>query len=223
MEADVLSCNSMPVLYRLGNIALQLNQKMNHEMNLGIRNAVEADLAFIVDILNESIVSSTANFDLSPHQPEDKLEWFRTISRKCTDSRHLRMGLSFRQLFSFFLCLIGRHPVPFFVATDDDSKVIGFCYYGTYRPKAAYDRTVETTIYIATRAHRSGVGTRLYTRLIEEARLRGMHSLIACIGGENPGSRRLHEKLGFRHVGDLLEVGFKFEQWQNTHYYQLLL
>jgi L-amino acid N-acyltransferase YncA len=106
---------------------------------------------------------------------------------------------------------------------ETDMGVQGFCYYNTYRPKAAYITTMETTIYIAPTAQRTGVGSLLYAHLIDVARANKLHALSACIGGENPGSIRLHEKFNFRHVGDLKEVGFKFGQWQDTHYYQLLL
>jgi L-amino acid N-acyltransferase YncA len=113
-------------------------------------------------------------------------------------------------------------PVPFFVA-ELEGAVVGFAYYNTYRPKHAYAKTVESTIYLSPTIHRRGVGTALYRHLIATATTAGMHAMIACIGGDNSASEALHRKCGFRHVGDLHEVGWKFDAWQDTHYFQLRL
>jgi phosphinothricin acetyltransferase len=104
-----------------------------------------------------------------------------------------------------------------------DGRVVGYCYYCTYRIKVAYDRTLETTIYVCPTAQGCGVGSALYQRLIEAARENGIHSLIACVGPDNLGSVKLHEKFGFRLVGYLKEVGWKFNAWQDRSYYHLLL
>jgi len=59
-----------------------------------------------------------------------------------------------------------------------------------------------------------GIGSRLLTRLLEEAQKRGYHAVMALIGdSENTASIELHKKLGFQHVGIEREVGYKFERW----------
>jgi len=51
----------------------------------------------------------------------------------------------------------------------------------------------------------------------------GFHAVLAGITGGNEASTRLHIALGFRHVGQLREVGRKFGTWQDVHFYELLL
>ncbi len=59
--------------------------------------------------------------------------------------------------------------------------------------------------------------------IIEAARQNGLHTLIGGIDSTNAGSIALHERLGFRHVGTLPHVGFKFGRWLDLAFYQLLL
>lgn len=61
------------------------------------------------------------------------------------------------------------------------------------------------------------------TALIERARSIGKHVMVAGIEAENLGSVRLHEKLGFEHVGHLRQVGTKFDRWLDLAFMQLTL
>jgi phosphinothricin acetyltransferase len=67
-----------------------------------------------------------------------------------------------------------------------------------------------------------GIGTDLYGYLIEEIRKKNFHSLIAAIALPNDASIVFHEKLGFKKVGQFVEVGWKFDRWIDVGYWELL-
>lgn len=108
---------------------------------------------------------------------------------------------------------------PFLVAERDD-EVLGYAYATQFRPRAAYARTCENSIYIADAARGQGVGTALLGNLVDAARECGFEQMIAVIGGGEPASVALHAKLGFVHVGRMRNVGFKFGRRLDTVYMQ---
>lgn len=112
---------------------------------------------------------------------------------------------------------------PWLVAVDDDGKVKGYSYAGTWHHRSAFRYTVESTIYIANDAHGMGLGKTLYSALLERLKIQGVHSVIGSLGLPNPGSVALHEKLGFEKIAHLKEVGWKFEQWLDVGYWELIL
>jgi L-amino acid N-acyltransferase YncA len=103
-----------------------------------------------------------------------------------------------------------------------DDKIIGYAYYGSFRPRAAYKHTVESTIYLSKDAQGKGFGRLLYARLIESVKERGFREVIGIIALPNPESIRLHEKMGFAEIGILKNIGHKFDNyidvgiWQKT-------
>ncbi len=100
---------------------------------------------------------------------------------------------------------------PYLVA-EVGRAVLGYAYAGAYRPRPAYSGTVENSVYVAAAHHGRGLGRRLLARLIEEAERRGLRQMVAVIGDSaNLASIRLHERLGFTHVGTLRSVGWKHE------------
>ena len=113
-----------------------------------------------------------------------------------------------------------RHP--YLVATRADTA-LGYAYAGPLKERAAYDLSVEVTVYIADSARRTGVGRRLYEVLFDRLRADGYHSATAIIALPNEGSVGLHEAMGFRHVGTLREIGRKFERWHDCGWWQLML
>lgn len=98
---------------------------------------------------------------------------------------------------------------PYFVF-ECDGKVAGYCYVHLWKERAAYSRTLETTVYVSPQYHRRGIGMALMQKLIDECRQRGYHALIACITDGNDGSVKLHERLGFSKVSHFSQVGQKF-------------
>ena len=111
---------------------------------------------------------------------------------------------------------------PFLVA-EVAGAVVGFAYASTYRPRPAYDRTREVSVYLDESARGQGVGRALYADLLERLRAFGTHTALAVVALPNDASVRLHESFGFVPAGRLREVGWKFGTWIDTAFYQLVL
>jgi len=162
------------------------------EAQIVIRAGMPGDLAAITQIYNHYIAHTPATFDLEPFTTEQRRPWFSQFGTE-------------------------RHRL--FVATADDD-LLGFAYSARFRPKAAYDNTVETTIYLRPDATGRGVGSRLYEHLFSTLDRMLVHRAIAVITLPNDASVALHERFGFLTVGDLDEVGFKFDRHWTTRWMQ---
>jgi phosphinothricin acetyltransferase len=102
---------------------------------------------------------------------------------------------------------------PYLVA-EGAGRVIGFAYASLYRTRTAYRYTVEDSVYVDRTAQRQGIGRVLLAALIERAAERGYRQMIAAIGDSaNQASIGVHAALGFRMIGRLESVGFKFGRW----------
>ena len=86
-------------------------------MNM-IRNVSLRDAKAIVDIYNEYVVNSVATFETEPLRVEEM------------EGRIAGISASY----------------PYLVYVDQD-EVVGYCYAHTWKEKAAYKYTLETTIY----------------------------------------------------------------------------
>jgi L-amino acid N-acyltransferase YncA len=159
-----------------------------------IRSAVSADLEAVAAIYGNEALTGYATFDTTPPPIE---AWQQKLDS--TD------------------------PGDFFLVAADDSGVLGFAYSSVYRPRPAYDRTRETTVYLAPGAQGQRLGTRLYAELFDRMRAAGVHVAIAGIALPNEGSERLHRAAGFTEVGRLVEVGHKFGRWIDVGFFQATL
>lgn len=107
--------------------------------------------------------------------------------------------------------------LPWFVAEIEDGVIAGYAYAGPYRSREAYRFTVEDSIYLDPAHHGKGIGSALLARLIAACEAGGARQMVAVIGGRpDSASVRLHAKFGFRQVGVLEAVGFKFSRWIDT-------
>jgi L-amino acid N-acyltransferase YncA len=108
---------------------------------------------------------------------------------------------------------IVKRGLPYLVA-ERDGHLIGYCYAGPFRPRVAYRFTVEDSVYVEAGEIGRGLGRALLEQVIARCSELGYRQMVAVIGGhETTGSIRLHEKLGFTHIGVLPSVGFKFGRW----------
>lgn len=106
---------------------------------------------------------------------------------------------------------------------EDDGAVVGYTYSSSFRPRPAYARTRETSIYLVPGSVGRGLGRLAYSHLLTQLREDEIHSAVAVVAEPNPSSVALHESLGFELVGTMREVGRKFDRWVDTRWYQLRL
>ena len=102
------------------------------------------------------------------------------------------------------------------VADSPSGEVVGYAYSSSYRPRPAYARTREVSVYLDDSARGQGLGRQLYDELLARLRADGVHQVLAVIALPNDASEALHRSCGFSRVGLLPEVGWKFDRWIDT-------
>lgn len=117
---------------------------------------------------------------------------------------------------------ISAREGAFFVAAQGDT-VLGFATYFAFRSGPGYARTKEHSINLAPQARGSGAGRALMNALERHAKRENIHSLWAGISSENPDGVIFHERIGFKHIARLPEVGFKFDRWMDLILMQKIL
>ena len=138
----------------------------------------------ILAIFNEAIAHSTALYEYQPRTLQTMATWFAT-----------------KQAGGF----------PVIGAFDPAGELLGFASWGSFRAFPAFKYTVEHSVYVRHDQRGRGIGEQLLRELLRLAEASDrVHALIAGIDMQNSGSIALHEKLGFRPVGVLPQVGFKF-------------
>lgn len=150
-----------------------------------IRDACEADLAGILAIYNDAVLTTTAI-------------WNETVA----DLASRRAWLDERRSQGY----------PVLVATDG-AQVMGYASFGDFRAWHGYRYTVEHSVYVSRDHRRRGVGAALLACLIERARAQGKHVMVGGIEAGNEASLRLHARKGFQVVGHLAQVGTKLGRW----------
>lgn len=110
--------------------------------------------------------------------------------------------------------------LPYLVA-ELEGRIVGYAYAGLYRPRIGYRFTLEDSIYVAADAPRRGIGRALLSDLVARSAALGYRQMVAVIGDTgNTGSIALHAAMGFRVVGTLPSVGFKFGRWVDSVFMQ---
>lgn len=112
---------------------------------------------------------------------------------------------------------LAKYP---YIVAELDGRVVGYAYAGDFVGRAAYDWSVETTVYVEREERGHGVGGALYAELERILREMNVLNLNACIGYPERedeyltrNSARFHEHLGYRLVGEFHECGYKFGRW----------
>jgi phosphinothricin acetyltransferase len=160
-----------------------------------IRPARLEDLAALTDIYNHYVLHTAITFDLRPFAPAERRPWF---------DAH---GAS------------GRHRL--LVAVDRASgECLGYATTSRWRPKPAYDTTVESSVYCRPDATGRGFGRALYEVLFDAMAGEDVHRIVAGVCLPNPASVRLHQRFGFRQVGVFESVGRKFDRYWDVAWYE---
>jgi phosphinothricin acetyltransferase len=158
-------------------------------MQAPIRPSTEKDVRAVTGIYAHYVHTSTATYELEPPTPEEM---------SARRSKILALGL------------------PYLVA-EQENKILGYAYAGQYRPRPGYQFTIEDSVYIHPDHQGQGLGQALLTALIKTCEQGPWRQMIAVIGDTaNAASMRLHERHGFRSIGTLYSVGWKFNRWVDS-------
>lgn len=108
---------------------------------------------------------------------------------------------------------------PWFVA-ERNGAVVGYAYAGELRKRAAYQWTVELSVYVDRERRGDGIGTALYAALLEALDRQGFESAYGVVTLPNPESVAFHERFGFERVALLPEAGHKLDEWHDVAWYE---
>jgi len=159
-----------------------------------IRKAVREDIQAMLDIYNYEVEYGTATMDIYPRSYEEWEKWFE---------RHN----------------VDNHPL---IVAELDGKTVGYVSLSLYRERAAYNSTVELSIYVE-RSHRcEHIGSALMEEIIRIAKEDPtIHMIVSVINSSNVASIRIHEKFGFKFCGMLHEAAIKFGEYLDISHYEL--
>ncbi|QUX94263.1 GNAT family N-acetyltransferase [Marinomonas sp. CT5] len=162
-------------------------------MSVQIRPAVPDDLPVLTDLYNHYIEHTPATFDIEPYTLEGRTVWFSQFAQT------------------------GRHRL---LVAELDGEILGYACSGPFKPKRAYETSVEVSIYLTQSAKGCGVGSALYRELFDCLKNEDVHRAYAGITLPNDASITIHERFGFTSVGAYREVGRKFSQYWDVEWFE---
>jgi phosphinothricin acetyltransferase len=155
------------------------------------------DLPRLTEIVNHYILHTHITFDVAPYTPEQRVPWFHEHN----DGRRYRL----------------------LVADDPSAGVLGYAATGRFRPKGAYDTTVEVSIACHPDATGHGLGTQLYQALFAALQNEDVNRVVAGIAQPNDASNALHARFGFQPIGTFTQVGRKFGRYWDVKWFEKAL
>ncbi|MFE9243753.1 GNAT family N-acetyltransferase [Nocardiopsis sp. NPDC006938] len=158
----------------------------------GIRDATVTDAAACAAVYAPYVTDTSITFELVPPSSEE-------MARRITEAQR-------------------DHA---WIVLEDEKGVLGYAYGGTFRTRAAYDRTCEVSVYLEHGRRRRGAGRALYSALMPRLAERGMRTAVACMTLPNDASLGLRRAMGFEDVGVMRRVGRKFDAWHDVAWAQL--
>jgi phosphinothricin acetyltransferase len=158
-----------------------------------IRSAARADLVRLTEIYNHYVLTSAVTFDLEPLTVEQRAGWFQEHADT------------------------GRHRL---LVADEEGLVLGYASTSGFRARAAYDTTVEASVYCAPGAVGRGIGRALYRALFAAIAGEDVNRIVAGITLPNDASVALHRSFGFVQVGVLSQNGRKFDRYWDVAWFE---
>ena len=158
-----------------------------------IRHARMEDIPQITEIYNYYVEHTKITFDLEAQSLENRTEWFAQFKTS------------------------GPHQI---IVAEVNGVIGGYANSLRVRPKPAYVRSVETSIYVHPQYIGQGLGRELYTKLFALLGKEDVHRVYGVIAAPNEASVALHKAFGFKHVGTLNEAGFKFGDYIDVEWYE---
>lgn len=154
-----------------------------------VRDAREADMSAVQNIYAHHVLHGLASFEEAAPTVADMISRRESV---------LQLGL------------------PYLVA-EMDGRVVGYSHASVYRPRPAYRHTIEDSVYVQDGLAGHGVGRALLAMLIQRCEVGPWRQMLAVIGDSgNVASIGLHRSQGFKRIGTLDAVGFKFGHWVDS-------
>jgi len=164
--------------------------------DLRIRPPLASDAAPLTDLYNHYIRETPITFDVEPWSVAQREAWMRDFGET------------------------GRYRL---LVAEEAGRVVGYACTRRFREKAAYETTVEVSVYLAPDAVGRGLGNALYGELFEAIRGEDVHRAIAGITLPNDASIALHRRFGFQPAGVMTDVGRKFGRFWEVAWYERVL
>ncbi len=118
---------------------------------------------------------------------------------------------------------------PYLVALEE-GRIVGYAYASTFKARAAYSRSVETSIYIKQDRRGKGLGKKLYSALEDILKRQHVINLNAGIGYIAVEDEHLdhtsvffHESMGYKKVAHFTKCGYKFGRWYDLIWMEKML
>jgi phosphinothricin acetyltransferase len=160
-------------------------------MEISFKSAQPDDIDYIKNVYNYYVTHTTATFHLEPVSLE-----------------HMQNSLPMNHaLYHTWIIYWNKKPC-------------GYCYIGNWKPREAYNRSSELTLYLENGMHGKGIGKQTLEFIEKEAKTRGIKNLLGVITAENIASINLFEKMAYKKVGHLKNIGEKFGRLLDVLTYQ---
>jgi phosphinothricin acetyltransferase len=147
-----------------------------------------------LEIYNHYIEHSHATFDTEPIELAERRAWFADFANS------------------------GPHRL---FVVEVGKGVEGYASSRVFRARAAYDRSVETSIYLSPESGATGLGSSLYAHLLQALEQEeSVHRAYGGVALPNEASVALHLGFGFKRVATFSEVGFKFGRYWDVAWFE---
>ncbi len=151
-----------------------------------IRLATIEDVPRILEIYKYYVENTSISFEYDAPTLEEFKERYTTISKK--------------------------YP---YIVIEENGVIKGYAYANTFKARAAYNWSVEVSIYLDKECRGRGSGQALYTELEQYLKKQNIVNTNACVTYPNPNSMAFHKKMGFKEVAHFHECGYKFNEWHD--------
>jgi len=159
-----------------------------------IRSALSSDASSILDIYAPYIANTAVSFETEVPSVED-----------------------------FTQRIMGNQESCPWLVYESGGLIAGYAYASKHRDRAAYQWSLESSVYVNEGFRQQGIATKLYQTLFQILKYQGCRNLYAGITLPNEKSVNFHQKMGFNKIADYKNIGYKFNSWHTVGWYELQL
>ena len=159
-----------------------------------IRSALSSDASSILDIYAPYIANTAVSFETEVPSVED-----------------------------FTQRIVGNQESCPWLVYESGGLIAGYAYASKHRDRAAYQWSLESSVYVNEGFRQQGIATKLYQTLFQILKYQGCRNLYAGITLPNEKSVNFHQKMGFNKIADYKNIGYKFNSWHTVGWYELQL